>query len=140
MRMWGNEFRVTVVCVDSYLDGILSGRLLNSSLDEAISFRGIMDFLRKMEDLLNDMNFPQPFSAVRSFREASLEKQGTGPPDIGSQRGEAATFGVKVLFRQNASWQGSVAWLESGQEESFRSTMELLLLMDSALSGRKEAS
>jgi hypothetical protein len=40
---------------------------------------------------------------------------------------------VRVLFRQNASWQGSLTWLEEGKEESFRSVLELLLLMHSAL-------
>ena len=40
---------------------------------------------------------------------------------------------VRILFRQNASWQGSVLWREGGQEERFRSALELVLLMDSAL-------
>lgn len=47
--------------------------------------------------------------------------------------GKRATFALRVLFRQNASWQGSVTWLEGGQEESFRSVLELLMLMNSAL-------
>lgn len=38
-----------------------------------------------------------------------------------------------VLFCQNASRQGSVMWLEEGREENFRSVLELLLMMDSAL-------
>ena len=38
-----------------------------------------------------------------------------------------------MIFRQNASWQGSVTWLDKGREESFRSVLELLLLMDSAI-------
>ena len=46
------------------------------------------------------------------------------------------TFAVRILFRQNASWQGSVTWLEGNREESFRSVLELIFLMDSALSGR----
>ena len=44
-----------------------------------------------------------------------------------------ATFAVRVLFRQNASWQGEVTWLEGKREESFRSVLELILLMDGAL-------
>jgi hypothetical protein len=46
---------------------------------------------------------------------------------------------VRVLFRQNASWQGSVTWMEGRQEESFRSALELLLLMKSALDQKQEA-
>lgn len=37
-------------------------------------------------------------------------------------------------FGKMPSWQGSVTWLEGGQEESFRSVLELLMLMNSALS------
>jgi len=54
-------------------------------------------------------------------------------------RGEQETFDVKILFRQNASWQGSVVWLEQKQEQSFRSVLELILLFDSALT-QKQAS
>ena len=50
-----------------------------------------------------------------------------------SASGKLATFYVRILFRQNASWQGSVAWLEGGSEQRFRSVLELLLLLDSAL-------
>ena len=49
--------------------------------------------------------------------------------------GDVATFAVRVLFRQNASWQGSVVWLEGKKEEKFRSALELFNLMGSALSG-----
>jgi hypothetical protein len=49
-------------------------------------------------------------------------------------QGKVATFATKVLFRQNASWQGSVSWVEGQREEAFRSVLELLFLIDSAIS------
>ena len=60
----------------------------------------------------------------------------TEPPDKEIKDGKKATFLIKILFRQNASWQGSVAWLEGKREQSFRSALELLFLMDSVLSGK----
>jgi hypothetical protein len=42
-----------------------------------------------------------------------------------------------VLFRQNASWQGSITWMEGKQEQSFRSALELIFLMNSALEYQK---
>jgi len=39
------------------------------------------------------------------------------------------------MFRQHASWQGGVLWVEGKAEQSFRSALELILLMDSALGG-----
>ena len=131
-RMWGNEYRTTVVCVDSFEQGVLSGRLYNPYLSEGKAFRSLMEFLRTMEELLDGMNFPQPFTSIRSFQKPQQEKR-SGPPEGEPQEGKLGTFAVRVIFRQNSSWQGSVCWLERNVEESFRSALELLLLMDSAL-------
>ena len=48
-------------------------------------------------------------------------------------RGTAATFELRILFRQHASWQGELLWLERSDRQSFRSVLELITLMDSAL-------
>ena len=47
------------------------------------------------------------------------------------REGAVETFSLRILFRRNASWQGSLAW--DSREEQFRSILELLLLMDRAL-------
>ena len=62
---WGNEYRTTIVCVDEYQDSVLSGRLYHPYLPEGDSFHSLMEFFRKMEDLLDGMQFPQSFTAVR---------------------------------------------------------------------------
>lgn len=46
-----------------------------------------------------------------------------------------ACFQVNVMFRQNATWQGSLFWADRGMEANFRSVLELLNLINSALSG-----
>ena len=128
----GNQFRTTIVCIDRYDNTVLCGRIYNPYLEEGIQFQSTMDFLKVMESLLGSMNFPQSFSGNRSFRAIEENKTST-PASIIHQEGELATFALKVLFRQNASWQGSIKWIEGKQEESFRSVMELLFLFDSAL-------
>ena len=50
-------------------------------------------------------------------------------PDFGEQR---ATFVVQIQFRENATWQGTVQWVERKQSLSFRSALELIRIMDSA--------
>ena len=42
-----------------------------------------------------------------------------------------ATFNISVLFRQNASWQGSIVWVEKAAESQFRSVFELITQIDS---------
>lgn len=132
-RKWGNEYRTTVVCIDSYENRIPVGRFYNQHCPEGVEFQGVIELLRSMEDMLDQMKFPQPFSAVRSFADAPNLSMET-PDGTRSHEGELATFAIKVLFRQNASWQGTVSWLEGKLEESFRSVLELLLLIDSAVS------
>jgi len=43
------------------------------------------------------------------------------------------TFVIEVVDQQNASWQGSVNWINTGKKENFRSALELIRLIDSAL-------
>ena len=43
------------------------------------------------------------------------------------------TFIVKILERQNATWQGKITWVEEQKEQYFRSALELLKLIDGAL-------
>ena len=130
-RQWGNEYRTTRVCVDSYENQVPVGRICNLFYPDEIPFHGVMDFIKKIEAMLDQMNFPQAFSSVRTFAKSPVMDSRT-PQDGKASKGAVATFSLRVLFRQNTSWQGSVAWLEGKREESFRSVLELLLLMDSA--------
>ena len=130
-KAWGNEYRATIVCVDSYENGVLAGRFFNPYLDAGQKFESLSRFLFQMEAALDTMNFPQAYSTARTF--AELPRQRAGPSGAEVQKGRLATFLVKVLFRQNASWQGSVVWQEGGKEQSFRSVLELIFLMNSAL-------
>ena len=56
--------------------------------------------------------------------------------------GKRETFVVRVLCRQNNTWQGEVLWAEQNEKQYFRSALELMELMDSAMEegegGRKE--
>ena len=48
------------------------------------------------------------------------------------------TFIIKVMDQQNATWQGSVTWVDEQREQYFRSTLELLKLIDGALEKRND--
>lgn len=54
------------------------------------------------------------------------------------EAGNTSTFVVEVQYRRNATWQGTVRWIDGNKTERFRSTLELLKLMDSALSEQGE--
>lgn len=129
-KRWQNQYRDTLVCIDGWEDGVFTGRLSHQTLPEPVAFHGAIQFLLAMENLLNDLQFPEPFSQTRTFTRI------TPPAGVSAeeaQRGYLATFNLRVLFRQNASWQGSIQWLEGHQETSFRSVLELLLLLNSTV-------
>lgn len=43
------------------------------------------------------------------------------------------SFLVRILDTQNATWQGTVIWTEEDRTVSFRSALELIRLLDSAV-------
>ena len=49
-----------------------------------------------------------------------------------------ATFVVRVLYQENATWQGTILWSEQGETQRFRSALELLKLIDDALEKSKK--
>lgn len=132
-KAWGNQYRATRVCIDSYTDGVLAGRIYNPGLEGELVFASMSRFLLRMEELLDQMRFPQSFAASRAFAPPGEKTLQASRSEKDEPAGALGTFVVRVLFRQSASWQGSVTWEETGREENFRSALELLLLMDGAL-------
>lgn len=128
---FGEEYRTTLVCIDSYQQGVPQGRFFNPYMKAEQSFLSLTQFLQGMESTLEQMDFPRAYTTVRTF--APIPRQPSGPQLGQCQPGLQATFAVRVLFRQNASWQGTVTWLEGKREQTFRSVLELILLMGSAM-------
>ena len=43
------------------------------------------------------------------------------------------TFLLNIYNRQNATWQGTVTWVDKNEKQQFRSALELIKLIESAL-------
>ena len=134
-RIWADESRKTVVCIDRYQDGVPQGRICNTNL-ETESFSCLTQLLIKMEAMLDELQAPQAYTQIRTFSETPVSLLNCRPP-AEHRTGRMATFEVQVIFRQHTSWQGVITWLEERKEHSFRSVLELVMLMDSALREQK---
>lgn len=134
-KPWGEEFRTTTVCIDSYEGGVLAGHFYNPHINSHRFFSSTTQFLIEMEKMLDDMEFPKAFSLTRVF--LPPPEPDPSPPGTVENSGLKATFAIRILFRQNSSWQGSITWIDGRREQSFRSVLELILLMDNALSAKK---
>lgn len=49
----------------------------------------------------------------------------------GSREPEAS-FLIRIQYRQNASWQGTIQWLDQKKTKKFRSELELMMLINEA--------
>ena len=139
-NLWVPNNRKTTLCIDSYVSGVLRGRFYNAG-QAAETFDSLSQFLVKMDAMLEEYQMPQSYTSPRSFS-AFLLPEESGTLSGSGNRGKRATFELQILFRQHTSWQGILVWQDRKLEQSFRSVLELVLLIDSALRGLegKEAS
>ncbi|MBR7142804.1 MAG: hypothetical protein IKD06_04615 [Clostridia bacterium] len=135
----GEAQRTFLLCVDSYLAGVPQGRVYTPAFPEGKNFASLLEMLWLTEQSLDDTNFPQAFSKMRSFT-ADKSPLPSETQKTALKRGKAATLAVRIFFRQNASWQGCANWVEGNTEESFRSALELCFLMKSALENKRTVS
>lgn len=148
-----NEYRLyapNLICinVDTVREGDCAGKIWHQYEDEAVKFNNTMRLVREMDKLYDEWDFPQKATSLRNFknRECCTEadnKKEAGPQmdarRIQDKKGDKGTFIVHVKYRQNATWQGEVVWVEQKKRQYFRSALELLKLIDSALDEEAEA-
>ena len=132
-QFWVCDNRKITVCVDDYEDGVLKGWFYNACHDVS-TFESLSQFLIRMENLLEEYQIPQSYTTHRKFS-ARLRPDEDSDYALLSAKGAKATFELQVLFRQHSSWQGILVWKERKAEQSFRSVLELVVLLDSALRG-----
>ncbi len=53
--------------------------------------------------------------------------------DVMSRSQTNDTFIVQIAYQQNDTWQGTLKWMNQGKEAHFRSTLELIHMIDTAI-------
>jgi len=131
--------------ISSYGRGLYKGKLVSQYLDEPYEFLTLVRMIEKMEEIFDEKKFPQAFLSPRSFNDKkgkpskkTSEPKATVGDIIDSTEYEgmdsvSCTFEILVRFRQNASWQGAITWVEKDMKQDFRSELEMLKLIDEAL-------
>lgn len=137
---------VFVICVDKGGPTRFFGRIFHYYRADPIPFSGPEIIFKEMEEVFDLSGFPQASSKLRSFGKKKKPKNylrvGAGKlmqEDIATmQKGTEGTFVVHVRSRQNCTWQGKVVWAEKNMSQNFRSGLELLKLIDSAIDEGEE--
>lgn len=135
-----------LIRVDRYQHNCITGTMYNPYLDESVSFVDVMDFANRLDAMFDNLSFPQAAMEYRSFDKKGKKAKPAPAAGAPQQKGEQPVpkhqplnergddvFVVHVQFRQNATWQGTVKWAGQNEEKHFRSTLELLKIMDSVL-------
>lgn len=144
-RIWYSP-NIVNLCMDSYKEAQQEGRLYHQYTSEAVPFWSLIEAFGQMEKLYDDLVFPQSATRIRSFGEEyradempeysrkEVEKMESFEK-VTEHRGKDATFLIRVQYRQNSSWQGEITWIDGQKKKYFRSALELVHLIDSALGG-----
>jgi cytochrome c1 len=148
-------FATIQVFVDELNNDAFRGRVYHIATSRLESFSGIFDFLRKVEQFYDEYAFPQATHEYRSFGKVSKpvgvsfsnddNSNAEEHKDVNGKDNEIkiepsakGTFIIKVLYRQNATWQGNIQWVEGKKTQYFRSDLEMLKLIDEAIRGSDE--
>lgn len=137
-QMWKNvseQLKTGIISIDSYTDKKPEGRLLYPHFTSEYVFSNLMQLIDGITNAISELGYTSEFCETRSF---GAKPQAVAPgenkaQEVQYQRGKLATFRIKIVFLQNASWQGVIVWEETGDEQNFRSALEMFRLIDSAL-------
>jgi hypothetical protein len=131
-------YKVQVNVQDGYFEFLMK----NLCTNEKVKTHTIWNLVKSIENNLSENKFPEGALKYRTWGNDTLRKPGEKTttdeiltrvtPEPAKQNG-GATFIIKILYRQNATWQGSIQWLEGKQSRQYRSVNELLNLIDEAL-------
>lgn len=128
------------VRITSYENYCMKGYLYHVQSDKRIEFSSAVEMLLQMEELMDKTNSPQRSEDPRSFAGETGRRPSTDG-QVGTDKTPClATFQLNVMFRQNATWQGNLLWTDECMEAHFRSVLEVINLMNNALTsgGSKE--
>lgn len=143
------------VCVQEIDGSVVGGCICHCCLREPLPFRGMGDMVLKIDALCDRLGFPEAnpprrilgFRGMSGFGGGEREETSSGgkgqatgfgvePPgelrcyhefkEFALVRGEKFSFYIKMRYRENASWQGSIHFSGDVKMYQFRSVLELL--------------
>ena len=136
-----NNLTATDLIISKGKNYEFSGYFYNAYDGIYVKFDSLLQLLKELDNLFDRFAFPQVTHEYRTFsdhkyknntmlsKEIMMNKNDNKPGDTV----ENVTFVLKVQFRRNASWQGQIQWVDKRLTQTFRSTLELIRLIDTAI-------
>lgn len=134
-----NQYREFSIAIDSYKNKKIEGRIYHASRHTSIPFEGLIEMARFLEAIFDEISYPMPsmdqrkFNKVRKLPRVELRSHEIKTDEL--EKGKLMTIRLAIRHRYNASWQGIVTFLESGEEYGFISFLDLVKMLDKKLQG-----
>lgn len=114
--------KVCEVTVRNYDQYIIGGDVSHPSVENRRTFINEFELKEEIEKMLSPLPEGEEDKVIVP-RTLQVTVGNIGP----------VTFAVRVLFRRNGTWQGTICWKEKRIQVNFRSFLEMLLLMHEAV-------
>ena len=130
------QMTVTIVLRE---DGSREVTLVSQYLEQPFICSDLVELIGKMNVIFDDKRFPQSYTTPRSFGftrtdfPKSEERRTATMPSSTESGNMKCSFEINVMYRQNATWQGNILWLEKNKRQNFRSALEMIGLMNEAV-------
>lgn len=134
-----NNYLETLVYIEPGSKYEISGLIEHCQKQAFWKFNSLVELMKIYEKFFNQGNYPQSTHQLRDlYAQSTREKKNINIEEITMDHKQLThtdkpTFVIKVQYRQNASWQGTIKWVEEDMERNFRSALELIKLMDEAI-------
>ena len=115
--------RMCAVAVCDYREQSMVGEVSHPAVTDRFPFQNEFSLLAQLEHMFGERPEDAAGEAVIVPRQGNVYKGSVGP----------LTFLVRILFNKNATWQGVICWKETGEQASFRSYLEMMLMMEGAV-------
>jgi hypothetical protein len=130
-----------IIRVTSVNNATWQGKVEHVHSGQAYHYQSLLELVNQIHYKLETFDYPQSDTQLRSWGEDTFfdiipgklvseqTKEQENPLPAGS-----STFLVRILYRQNTTWQGTIQSLDKKKTVPFRSLLELVMLINEAVS------
>ena len=133
-----NNYQLMEIFTDPTETGDIAGYAYQPAESRAWRFESLVELLMLLDTVFDIHRFPQSTHDLRSMTEGSdrrrREAESKSMVGLSLLRSrKEPDFKIKVSFRQQATWQGTLTWVAVNRTAGFDSSLELIRLIDSAV-------
>jgi hypothetical protein len=127
-----------LIVTDRSINGGLSGKLFSGYYHKVYGFKNEYDLIFGINQICDHIGLPGKYTDYRSFKIKHIKtvtKEAYEFMDdeiYDTVKNGKATFLIHIQYRKNATWQGSITWVQKNKTQNFRSALEMLQLMGEA--------